>query len=133
MAEVVCHHIRHVPNQLVVNDYPLGTGIFDHIDQSVFGDVLISVSLGSTCVMRFTSGASAASEEMLLEPKSLLVLSDESRWAWKHGIPARPSDVWCGREYLRARRVSLTFRAIPDDAGGLDVDGMERRYRHSKG
>jgi len=119
-------HMRHVPNQLVVNDYRPGAGIFDHIDQSVFGDVVLSVSLGSTCVMRFTREDSAASEEVLLEPRSLLVLSGESRWAWKHGIPARHSDIWGGRERLRSRRVSLTFRAIPDDAGPLADAGVER-------
>jgi alkylated DNA repair dioxygenase AlkB len=106
-------HIRSVPNQLVVNAYPPGAGIFEHIDQSVFGDTVISVSLGSMCTIRFSHEDSARCEEMVLEPRSLLVLSGESRWQWKHGIPPRASDVQEGREYQRTRRVSLTFRAIP--------------------
>jgi len=106
-------HIASTPNQLVVNEYQPGAGIFEHQDQDVFGDTVISVSLGSTCAMRFTRTEPDAAEELLLDPKSLLVLTGESRWNWKHGIPARQSDVWNGREHVRSRRVSLTFRAIP--------------------
>jgi alkylated DNA repair dioxygenase AlkB len=101
------------PNQLVANDYDPGVGIFDHVDQAVFGDVVVSVSLGSTCVMRFTQAEPEASRELLLEPGSVLVLSGEARWDWKHGIPDRLSDRWHDREYVRSRRVSLTFRAVP--------------------
>jgi alkylated DNA repair dioxygenase AlkB len=112
-----------VPNQLVANEYQAGIGIFDHIDQAVFGDVVIAVSLGSTCAMRFTSADPEASEELFIEPQSLLVLSGEARWHWKHGIPARTADVCDECEYVRSRRVSLTFRAIPDDSS--DVGPVE--------
>lgn len=105
--------IASTPNQLVANDYEPGVGIFDHVDQAVFGDVVISVSLGSTCIMRFTQAEPEASREMLLEPGSALVLTGEARWDWKHGIPDRASDRWHDREYVRSRRVSLTFRAVP--------------------
>jgi alkylated DNA repair dioxygenase AlkB len=107
-------YIGRVPNQLVANDYPPGAGMFDHIDQEVFGDVVLSVSLGSTSAMQFTRVEPGAIDALLLAPKSLLVLSGEARFGWKHGIPARISDVWDGREYPRSRRVSLTFRAVPD-------------------
>jgi alkylated DNA repair dioxygenase AlkB len=113
------HHdgfVASVPNQLVVNEYQPGNGFFDHIDQSVFGDIVTSISLGSTCVIRFTRSEPDRSTELLLEPGSLLVLSGEARWHWKHGIPARASDRWNDREYARSRRVSLTFRAVPDDS-----------------
>lgn len=102
-----------VPNQLVANDYPPGSGIFPHIDQAVFGDVVASVSLGSTCVMRFSHGASGRLEELLLEPRSVLVLSGDARWAWQHEIPARATDPWLDDERPRSRRVSLTFRIVP--------------------
>ena len=108
-------HIARTPNQLVVNEYQPGAGIFEHQDQDVFGDTVISVSLGSTCAMRFTRTKPDEAEELLLDPKSLLVLTGESRWHWKHGIPARSRDLVNGREYVRSRRVSLTFRAIPVD------------------
>jgi alkylated DNA repair dioxygenase AlkB len=107
-------YIPRTPNQLVANAYPPGAGVFDHVDQAVFGDVVVSVSLGSTCAMQFTRVDPEATHGLLLAPRSLLVLSGEARWDWKHGIPARMSDVWDGREHVRSRRVSLTFRAVPD-------------------
>jgi len=116
-----------IPNQLVANDYQPGAGIFDHIDQAVFGNVVVSVSLGSTCVMRFTQSDADGSRDVLLEPRSVLVLSGEARWRWKHSIPSCVSDRWDGQEYVRSRRVSLTFRVIPDktcgvpSGGGIDV------------
>jgi len=102
-----------VPNQMVANDYPPGAGIFAHTDQAVFGDVVASVSLGSTCVMRFSHDASGRTEEVLLEPRSVVVLSDDARWAWRHEIPARTVDTWLDVERPRSRRVSLTFRVVP--------------------
>lgn len=108
------------PNQLVVNSYQPGDGFWDHIDHALFGDVVVSISLGSTCVMRFTREDTDASEELMLEPRSLLVLSGESRWQWRHGIPVRAVDRWGGLEHARSRRVSLTFRLIQGD--GADTD-----------
>jgi alkylated DNA repair dioxygenase AlkB len=101
-----------VPNMLVVNDYAPGAGIFDHVDQDVFGDVVISVSLGSTCVMHFTRDEPVTRKDLLLAPRSALVLRGEARSAWKHGIAGRTTDHWQGREYIRSRRVSLTFRRV---------------------
>lgn len=102
-----------VPDQLVVNDYSPGTGIFPHIDQAVFGNAIASVSLGSSCVMAF-SKEDSATEELFLEPRSVVVLSGEVRWNWKHSIPARIFDTVEGRERRRERRLSLTFRVMPD-------------------
>jgi alkylated DNA repair dioxygenase AlkB len=106
-----------VPDQMVANDYPPGTGIFAHVDQAVFGDVVASVSLGSSCAMRFSHPESARSEELLPESRSVLVLSGDARWAWHHEIPARAVDIWQNGERPRSRRVSLTFRVIPGDSG----------------
>ncbi len=101
-----------VPNQLVANAYEPGAGFFDHVDQSVFGNVVLSVTLASSCTMRFTR--ENRGEAVFLEPRSLLVLTGEARWDWKHGIPAAAGDVWDGVERPRSRRVSLTFRVVPD-------------------
>ncbi|HUR35233.1 MAG TPA: alpha-ketoglutarate-dependent dioxygenase AlkB [Vicinamibacterales bacterium] len=104
---------RSMPDQMVVNDYQPGAGFFAHIDQAVFGDQVASLSLGSTCVMEFSKGAAEGTGQILLEPRSLLLLSGEARREWLHGIPARNSDIWQQREWPRTRRVSLTFRSIP--------------------
>jgi alkylated DNA repair dioxygenase AlkB len=115
LAERLCRDglVPAVADQLVVNDYPPGTGIFPHVDQAVFGDTVASVSLGSSCVMQFTHAASARVEEVFLEPRSVLVLSGEARWHWRHEIPARLVDEWEGASRPRSRRVSLTFRVMP--------------------
>lgn len=101
-----------IPDQLVANDYEPGSGIFEHVDQPVLGDTVVSVGLGSTCVMRFSHTESERTGELFLEPRSALVLSGEVRWAWKHEIPGRPVDIWRGIERPRQRRVSLTFRLM---------------------
>ena len=101
-----------MPNQLVVNDYEAGSGIFAHVDQPAFGDEVASISLGSACVMQFSRTSSEVPIEMLLEPRSVLVLAGEARWEWHHGIAARLVDHWHERELPRGRRVSLTFRII---------------------
>jgi len=72
------------------------------------------VSLGSTCIMRFSDSRSERIEDLLLEPRSVLILSGEARWDWKHEIPARAVDTWQQQDRPRSRRVSLTFRVMPD-------------------
>ena len=108
-----------LPNQLVVNDYPIGRGIFPHIDPDAFGDVVISVSLGSSCVMRFSPVGSGVAEEHFLERRSVIVLSGDARWNWTHEIPARAVDHWGTDERPRSRRVSLTYRFVPGPANLL--------------
>ena len=44
------------PEQLIVNEYPAGTGIPAHVDHVAFDDTIVSISLGSTCVMDFVRG-----------------------------------------------------------------------------
>jgi alkylated DNA repair dioxygenase AlkB len=95
---------------LLINDYEPGTGISPHVDADLVGDAIVSVSLGSTCVMEFADTQSDDTAELLLEPLSALVLSGEARHRWQHAIPARVSDHWMGRTLTRTRRVSLTFR-----------------------
>jgi alkylated DNA repair dioxygenase AlkB len=102
-----------VPDQMVANSYAPGSGIFGHVDHAVLGDIVASVSLGTTCVMQFSNDEADRKEELFLEPRSVLILSGEARWAWKHEIPARAVDTWQNEERPRVRRVSLTFRVMP--------------------
>lgn len=99
------------PNQVIVNEYLPGQGIAPHIDcEPCFGDIIASLSLGSACIMEFSHVQSRRTLERTLPPRSLLVLQDEARFDWKHGIPARKSDLIGGRRIARERRLSLTFR-----------------------
>jgi len=102
-----------VPDQAIINEYEPGQGIAAHVDcQPCFGDTIVSVSLGSACVMRLTSLGTKENRDVVLEPGSALVLSGESRHAWSHGIAARKSDVIYGVRVPRSRRVSVTFRSV---------------------
>lgn len=100
-----------IPDQVIVNEYLPGQGITPHIDcVPCFGETIASLSLGSHCVMEFTRGGEKVTQ--LLEPRSLVVLSDEARYQWRHSIPQRKTDQWNGQKLLRGRRISLTFRTV---------------------
>jgi alkylated DNA repair dioxygenase AlkB len=106
-------HIKTVPNQVIVNEYEPGQGIANHIDcEPCFGDTIISLSLNSTCVMDFIHTQSKKKIELLLEPRSLVVVSGASRTLWTHGIPARKTDSFRGRKIERKLRISLTYRQV---------------------
>jgi alkylated DNA repair dioxygenase AlkB len=93
-----------------VNEYTPGQGISSHRDYAPFGRTVVSLSLLSPCVMDFRHVASGRKESLLLEPRSLLVLSDAARFEWEHGIAPRKGDMWQGLRWDRGRRVSVTFR-----------------------
>ncbi|MBD2501107.1 alpha-ketoglutarate-dependent dioxygenase AlkB [Anabaena azotica] len=102
-----------IPDQLIVNEYQPGQGISAHIDcVPCFGSTITSLSLGSSCVMDFINSQTGEVVSLLLEPCSLLIMSNESRYKWQHGIKPRKSDIYKGEKRVRKRRVSLTFRIM---------------------
>jgi alkylated DNA repair dioxygenase AlkB len=102
--------ISEVPDQVIVNEYLPGQGISAHIDcVPCFTDTIISLSLGSPCVMEFKN---INTIPILLEPKSLVVLKDDARYKWTHSIPARKTDKFNEQIISRERRISLTFRVV---------------------
>lgn len=106
-------HAPAMPDQLIINEYQPGQGIASHVDcVPCFGDTIISLSLGSACVMELSQLTSSRQVSLLLEVGSLLVLRAEARYDWKHGISARRSDQHQGQTIIRQRRVSLTFRTV---------------------
>ena len=105
--------VDEAPDQVIVNEYEPGQGIAAHVDcVPCFGGTIVSLSLGSPCVMVFTRKNPAGKVSVLVEPGSLLVMQGEARYEWRHAIPARRSDVFDGKTYGRGRRVSLTFRSV---------------------
>jgi alkylated DNA repair dioxygenase AlkB len=101
------------PDQAIVNEYEPGQGIADHVDCTpCFGDVVISLSLGASVIMDLKQKEEGRHVPLWLEPRSLLVLRDEARYSWTHGIPGRQQDVWQGQTIPRGRRVSVTFRKV---------------------
>ncbi|XP_065845736.1 alkylated DNA repair protein alkB homolog 8-like isoform X2 [Oscarella lobularis] len=119
--------IQWKPNQLTVNDYEPGQGIPAHVDtHSAFEDAICSLSLHSQVVMDFRH-PNGSTCSVLLQPKSFLIMTGESRYIWTHGITPRKTDVIDGTVFApneklltsvgsvilhRKRRVSLTFRTV---------------------
>jgi len=101
------------PDQLIVNEYEPGQGISAHVDcVPCFGPVVCSVTLGSQCVMELTAVEGGEVKSLLLERGSLLVLAEDARYKWRHGIRGRKTDTFGEQVLTRGRRVSLTFRTV---------------------
>ena len=102
--------MRDLADQVVVQEYPAGVGIGEHVDAEVFGPDLVSISLLSPCKMRFKKLAdSACRMDQTLEPRSALAITGEARTGWSHEIPAGT---------VIDRRLSITFRTVV--AGACD-------------
>ncbi|MGH3848453.1 MAG: alpha-ketoglutarate-dependent dioxygenase AlkB [Pseudonocardiaceae bacterium] len=100
-------------DQLIVNEYLPGQGIAPHIDcVPCFADTILSLSLGSSCILTMSQRKLETKLPVLLEPGGLLVMAGEARYGWLHGIASRKSDKYDGRNLSRGRRVSLTFRTV---------------------
>ncbi len=99
-------------DQMLVNEYLPGQGIALHRDYEPYDRTVVSLSLLSPYLMDFREPATGRMESILLEPRSLLVLSDAARYEWRHGIARRKSDVWQGVRIDRGRRLSVTFRKV---------------------
>jgi alkylated DNA repair dioxygenase AlkB len=105
--------VTQAPDQLIVNEYEPGQGISAHVDSiAAFGDTVLSLTLGSACVMLFSKLKYEEAVPLLIEPCSLVIMQGEARYQWKHSIPPRKRDSYLGQTIERARRVSLTFRTV---------------------
>lgn len=101
------------PNQIIVNEYEVGQGITWHIDsEKSFDDNNFIISLLSDCLMKLEHKKTKEQLEVYLKKNSLLCLTKESRYDWKHTIPSTKSFAFNGEKILRARRLSLTCRYI---------------------
>ena len=89
--------------QTIINGYLRGRGIRPHNDLHLFRHTVCSLSLGSPTVMRFQEGKRCDGPELKLPlpRRSLLLLRDEMRYDWYHGIPDRD---------VQGERFSFTLR-----------------------
>jgi alkylated DNA repair protein (DNA oxidative demethylase) len=90
--------------EALVSFYPPGATIGWHKDVLAFGGVVVGVSLGGACVMRFQRTAAGGERrvfEQPLAPRSAYVLTGAARWTWQHSIPPVAEDRW-----------SVTFRQL---------------------
>lgn len=102
-----------LPDQVIINEYEPGQGITNHIDcVPCFGRTIISLSLGSSCIMNFTHSPSSETLPIFLSPGSIIIMQEAARYDWQHGISALKKDKYQDREIMRLRRVSITFREV---------------------
>lgn len=88
---------------------------------SAFTAQIISLSLAGDVVMDFRKPTKTNSKEYMahisvpLPRRSLLIMSDEVRYGWKHGITPRKIDIIRNDDghlmaKYRTKRISFTFR-----------------------
>ena len=109
------------PDQCTVNRYLPGQGIPPHVDNhNCCDDTIISLSLGSDVIMNFVHLDDPDNKAITvnLPTRSLMIMSEDARYIYTHGIVPRKSDIINvnkkDRHILtlrnRRERVSLTFR-----------------------
>jgi alkylated DNA repair dioxygenase AlkB len=88
--------------QVLCTEYQEGVGIGWHRDKPQFGQVF-GLSLASTCRFRFRrkTGSTWQRFKLEAEPRSLYMMSGESRHVWEHSIPP-----------VESERYSITFRTM---------------------
>jgi alkylated DNA repair dioxygenase AlkB len=88
--------------QILCTEYDAGVGIGWHRDKPHFDEVF-GLSLASSCKFRFRRPNGDRWQRFTLsaEPRSLYLMSGESRQVWVHSIPA-----------VEQRRYSITFRTV---------------------
>jgi alkylated DNA repair dioxygenase AlkB len=87
--------------EAVVTEYPPGAPIGWHRDVPQF-EMIIGISLLSSCRMRLKPyRAEGKLVSVILEPRSLYVISGPARWNYQHSIPA-----------VEKLRYSITFRTL---------------------
>jgi alkylated DNA repair dioxygenase AlkB len=88
--------------QVLCTEYDAGVGIGWHRDKPHFDEVF-GLSLGSACKFRFRRKSGEKWERFTLEaePRSLYIMTGESRHVWEHSIPP-----------VEEPRYSITFRSM---------------------
>jgi alkylated DNA repair dioxygenase AlkB len=102
------------PDRALINEYHPGQGIGAHKDRDADHIRTVAIlSLGSSIMMDFTR-LGHATRSHYLRPRSLVIMRDEARDKWLHGITGRKSDRVGGLILPRGRRLSVTFRSKTD-------------------
>lgn len=130
LADLLWDHkfIPTYPNQILINRYKPGEGISAHADHPMFEDTILSLSLGSSSIMKFKNRNKKTEVDVPLVLGSLLIMSGESRTDWTHEIPSRMSDKYVipgfpDQGWKRGERISVTFRSVRTKYQGADLRG----------
>ncbi|KAL0488968.1 alkylated DNA repair protein [Acrasis kona] len=112
---------EHFPNTIQINQYDDDTSYSCpmHVDAKSLGPTISMISLQSTAVMDLCVDPppNVSQEEVekmppqvqvLLTPGSLLVMSDQIRYEWLHGIKQQEQE-WNGSKINKQERQSIVF------------------------
>jgi len=118
-------------DQILINLYDPGDSFPSHVDDPIaYGDTICSLSLLSDYNINFKNyigDRTGDRFDMNLPRRSLLIMSGEARYNWKHGILPKTFD-YCSDGSIRPRksRISITCRKVIGPYSG------ERDYITSK-
>eukprot|EP01118_Nematostelium_gracile_P001942 TRINITY_DN12008_c0_g1_i1.p1 TRINITY_DN12008_c0_g1~~TRINITY_DN12008_c0_g1_i1.p1 ORF type:complete len:228 (+),score=42.04 TRINITY_DN12008_c0_g1_i1:72-755(+) len=110
--------IPDLPDSVQINIYENGGGCPMHTDAKSIGDSIAMFSLMSPAVMGLGKivqsqerlpPAAIPSVRMLLVPGSLLVMRDEVRYNWEHGIVPEETTEFNGERLTNQERISVVF------------------------
>lgn len=84
-------------NHVLLNEYQPGVGIMPHTDGPLYHPYVVILSLGSQTVFEFFKDYAAYKEEntlakLLVEPRSLLIFSDDAYSKYMHAILEKEKD-----------------------------------------
>lgn len=106
-------YAKYSPDQMIINHYAPGQGIFPHVDSiKCFDDIIVSIGLGSSCIMKFLNSSTNQDLDVFFERRTAVVLTGDARYVWRHGIPSVTEDNYNGAVYKRKPRISLTWRKV---------------------
>mmetsp|Transcript_104172 Transcript_104172/g.127277 ORF Transcript_104172/g.127277 Transcript_104172/m.127277 type:complete len:505 (+) Transcript_104172:3-1517(+) len=120
-------------NQLILNEYTPNQGINAHVDRThCFGPVICGLSLFSHVVMEFKNKKTDEVKPIVLLPKSLYIMSGESRYEWLHSINRDKIQKFYGNNIIKGLRYSMTYRhAIIANSETLSRNSYNERSAHA--
>jgi alkylated DNA repair protein alkB family protein 8 len=105
-------------DQLTINEYPLEHSttslIYSH---SLFENDICSLSLNSDIKFTFTNQETKEKKCILAPRRSLLIMSDESRYLWSHETYSMKQDALLNTRLKRNKAISLIFRKLRISTG----------------
>jgi len=121
-----CGIFTSCPNHVLINQYQCGDGIMPHKDGPLYHSLVAILSTGSSAVMQFRREFSReVVMSLFLQPRSLLIFTDEAYTEFLHGIEESNCDVLdekvvnrqqlgyqLGMEVPRDKRISFTIRIV---------------------
>jgi len=96
-------------DHVIITEYLPNTGIGPHVDRFYWGEVIVGISLESSCTITLASTNLQLlrkrnnSVDVFLPERSMYILSGEARYKYTHAI---------NPIHIRSKRVSITLRSM---------------------